>query len=305
MRKKLLVIWFIIIAGLFAWTSLRRQNQDVQTLTNKAESTSTQDASDIDHSDPFPIEDSNTKAPEETEIVDIKQHAAYEDVRNYNVTDEDLLDKWQGREEELSKFLLTSSKQLTECLKKDLCGEQADPDSPYFNPNATPSHTLLERELGTLIFMRESNKLDVTALPTQQMEEMLDIQNEAIQSLALELRLAAGIDDAAYDRLLERTPSLLPQASASSLVQLARESRQSQGRRDELVKTAEKLLSSDDQMQAIEMAKRVKYLGADKDEIERFAKTTCKLLDQNKKTVQNYLALAGEGVGANLKFECP
>src|SRR5690606_7003392 len=137
--------------------------------------------------------------------------------------------------------------------------------------NATPAHSFLERQLGTLIHMRESGKLDVTAIPTAQIEEVLDIENAAIQTMALELRLAPGVDDPTYQRLLDRTPSLLPQASASALAHLANESRSSQQRRDALSNTAEKRLTAEDQTRAVEMAKRVKYLKTDRTEIERLA----------------------------------
>ncbi len=304
MKKKLLFVWFVIIAGLFVWINQRKQAEIVKNVQQKKmqQATPQDQNSGAGTEVPFPVA---TQVQTQADTLDIESHPAYADVRNYQMSDEELLEKWQGREEQLADFLYDASAQTVACLKKDLCGEKPEPGSPYFNPNATPAHSFLERQLGTLIHMRESGKLDVTAIPTAQIEEVLDIENAAIQTMALELRLAPGVDDPTYQRLLDRTPSLLPQASASALAQLANESRSSQQRRDALINTAEKLLTAEDQTRAVEMAKRVKYLKTDRTEIERLAASTCNLLPQNRQTVEHHLAIAAEASAANLNFDCP
>jgi hypothetical protein len=234
----------------------------------------------------------------------LKDHPAYEDVRNYQISDQDLVKSWEGREEILKEFLLNASKQTSSCLQKDLCGQEPDPGSPYFNPSATPEHSFLERQLSLLIQLKENGLLRPEDLPKKDLENMLKISNDSIQSLAFELRISAGIDDASYNQLLDISPSLLPQASASALVQLTNESRNSPSRREDLIRTTAKLINSDDQNQAIEMAKRVKYLGVDKNEIEQLALQACDLLPHNRKLVRNHLSIAAEGAGTVLKFYC-
>ena len=76
------------------------------------------------------------------------------------------------------------------------------------------------------------------------------------------------------------------------------------GRREKFIHTAELLLKSADQSQAVEMAKRVQYINADKVEIERLSSAVCGLLPQNKKMAQYHLSIAAEAVGANLNFSC-
>lgn len=305
MRKKLLVVWIVIIAGLFAWASLRRQEQDAQKrVENQQQQVEKNEvAAKEDKSDSKPIfetEHSPLAVTPEGEALTITP----DELQNFTITDQEIFEKWQGKESELAKALFAAAKDTTECLKEDLCGEKPSENEPYFDANNTRSHQLLERELGLLIQLREQNLLESALIPTEQIESTLDIKNSAIQTMALELRLAAGIDDNSYQSLLDRTPSLLPQASATSLALLAKESRLSQGRREELMKTANTLLRSDDQVRAVEMSKRVKYLDADKAELEQLAKSSCGLLPQNQKTVQYNLSIAAEGVGGNLDFNC-
>lgn len=295
-----MIIWFVVIAGLFAWASLRRQEQDTQKRaaakisTPKQEVESTESQVKIDSAPPFPTK----------QLAKPAQAGPIYDIQNLSLDDQSLAEKWQGQEEILIKELLVDSKRLRQCLQKDLCGEKPNANSPYFDIHNTPSHGLLERELSALVFLQEAEKLESDMIPKLEMEEMLAIENEAVQRMALELRLAAGIDDAAYERLIKRTPSLLPQASANALAQLSKESRLSQSRRDQLIKAAESLFNADDQSKAIEMAKRIKYIDVDKAELEQLAATTCHLLPQNRKAVQYHLGVAAEGVGANLQFKC-
>ena len=299
MRKKLLIVWVIFIAGLFAWTNLRRQNienEKLQQATSSVDSHKDQEESSNDNNIavPFPVK---SIEPAPSQMV--------EDIKNVSVSPEALIAKWKDQPTVLANSLIEDSKRLSECLLKDLCGEEPSPDSPYFDKNNTPSHSLLEHELTTLAFLQESNSFNEELLPKSDLEQMLDIQNESIQRMALELRLSAGIDDQAFNELLNKTPSLLPQASANSLVMLSKESKESQGRRDQFIKTAENLLRSNDQIKAVEMSKRVQYFDADKAEIERLSKSTCQLAPQNKKAAQYHLSIAGEAVGANLNFSCP
>lgn len=293
-------MWVVIVAGLFAWTSLRRQKQDAQKRAETQSQIKEVKEENLTRPPVFETQHTPEALPESLKAEDVN----LTDVKNFSITDEEILEKWQGKESYLAKALFAASKETTECLKKDLCGEKPSDDEPYFDANNTPAHQLLERELSLLIKMREQNLLESALIPTEQIEATLDVKNSAIQTMALELRLAAGIDDDSYQRLLDRTPSLLPQASATSLTLLAKESRLSQGRREELMKTANMLLRSDDQTRAVEMSKRVKYLDADKTELEQLAKSSCGLLPQNQKTVQYNLSIAAEGVGGNLDFKC-
>lgn len=301
MRKKLLVVWVVVIAGLFAWASLRRQEQDALKRAESAKQL--ENKGETEAQENKPIFDTAYKTEEVTEAK-VEPVISLDELKNYSISDEEILAKWEGKESELAKALFAASKETTDCLKKDLCGETPSEDGPYFDESNTPAHQLLERELSLLIQLREQNLLESAIIPTEQIEATLDIKNSAIQTMALELRLAAGIDDNSYQSLLDRTPSLLPQASATSLALLAKESRLSQSRRDELMKTANMLLRSDDQVRAVEMSKRVKYLDADKAELEQLAKSSCGLLPQNQKTVQYNLSIAAEGVGGNLNFNC-
>ncbi len=297
MRKKLLVAWFIIVAGLFAWASLRRQENDQ--LARQEAAKQSEQASQIEDQAseqvPFPIE-STTSQPDKT--------STSVDLNDLKLGDDQLLQKFNGNETELIKLLASDAKRLKDCLLKDLCGEVPDPNSPYFDKNNTPSHSKLERDLTLLVRLQEDGKVEENALAGEFLEDMLSIQNETIQRMALELRLASPIDDSTYDRLLKRTPSLLPQASASALSQLAGQSKQSQARRDQLIKVAKELLSSGDQAKAIEMAKRVKYIDVNVAELEDLAKHTCHLLPQNKKAVHHHLGVVAESVGSNLEFNC-
>jgi len=297
LRKKLLVAWFIIVAGLFAWASLRRQENDQ--LARQEAAKQSEQASQIEDQAseqvPFPIE-STTSQPDKT--------STSVDLNDLKLGDDQLLQKFNGNETELIKLLASDAKRLKDCLLKDLCGEVPDPNSPYFDKNNTPSHSKLERDLTLLVRLQEDGKVEENALAGEFLEDMLSIQNETIQRMALELRLASPIDDSTYDRLLKRTPSLLPQASASALSQLAGQSKQSQARRDQLIKVAKELLSSGDQAKAIEMAKRVKYIDVNVAELEDLAKHTCHLLPQNKKAVHHHLGVVAESVGSNLEFNC-
>ncbi len=300
MRKKLLIVWVVIIAGLFAWTSLRRQ--EIESTKVKDKITSAKDLTSSpkadtnqssDRADPFPVD--NQKDLSTSQLADIKDPT---------ISPEKLIEKWENQTDLLVENLLQDSKRLTTCLLKDLCGEKPSNDSPYFDKNNTPSHSLLEHELTALIFLQEANNFDAQILPKLELERMLNIENEAIQRMALELRLSAGIDDQVFNDLLNKSPSLLPQASANSLVMLSKESRKSQGRRDQFINIAESILKSKDQNKAIEMAKRVQYFDVDKTEIERLANSTCQLLPQNKKAARYHLLIAAEAVGANLNFNC-
>jgi len=298
LRKKALVIWIIIIAGLFVWTTLRRKNIDedkrAQVAQNENSIPSNQSDNAIDsNANPFPT--SVSKKPTALIIAEIK---------DVNVSPEQLIQKWKNDSPTLIQALAEDSKRLTECLKKDLCGEVASSDQPYFDKMNTPSHALLEHELTTLVFLQEAGELKVNQLSSELLMEMLDIENESIQRMALELKLSGDIDDQTYEKLLNKTPSLLPQASANSLSMLAKESKKSNERREQFLQTAESLLKSSDQSKAVEMAKRVQYFGADKIEIERLANSTCGLLPQNKKAAQYHISIAAEAVGANLSFNC-
>lgn len=288
---------------MFAWASMRRQHQD---NVKRREALRQQEVARIQQEEatknteaavPFPTnqqEQSNNPNQNEFE----------QDVQNYALSDDQLLEKWQGREAELIQLIANDSREIVDCLKNNLCDQQPDPNEPYFDPHNTPKHSLLERQLGLLIRFREQGSLNPGQISNEQLEEALDIENTNIQTSALELRVAAGIDDDAYSRLLGRSPSLLPQASATSLALLNNESRQSQQRRDQLIATAEALLRSDDQMRAIEMAKRIQYIAPDRSELERLSTSTCQLLPQNRGQVQHHLSIAAEGVGANLNFNC-
>lgn len=301
MRKKALVIWIIIIAGLFVWTTLRRKNIDEDKraqVATQSENTiaSDQSTSDVDsNANPFPTSTSSAKQSNPKAIMEIK---------DVSISAEQLIEKWKSDTPTLINALAQDTKRLTECLKKDLCGEVASADQPYFDKMNTPSHALLEHELTTLVFLQEAGELKANQLSSELLMEMLDIENESIQRMALELKLSGDIDDQTYEKLLNKTPSLLPQASANSLSMLAKESKKSNERREQFLQTAESLLKSSDQSKAVEMAKRVQYFGADKIEIERLATATCGLLPQNKKAAQYHLSIAGEAVGANLSFNC-
>ena len=294
--KKLFLLIILIAAGVGIYLNLNeRPNQIITGL----DSSSTEPK----ETESEQLEKKSSKSHSVGHI-DVKKHPAYESVKNYAVGDDALLEQWTGREEELIEFLSAASDETIDCLKKDLCGEKPDPNSPYFDVDNTPSHGLLERELGLLVRLKEDGKLKGDSISPEQMEQALDIKNEAIQSLALELRLAAGIDDVSFSRLLGRTPALLPKASAGALAQLSKESKASTARREELINTAKSLLASEDQMRAVEMSKRVKYLALNISELEALAANTCELLPQNRKVVQHNLLVAGEGVGADLSFNC-
>ncbi len=297
MRKKLLVAWFIIVAGLFAWASLRRQEND-QLARQEAAKQVEQTSKSIDQTDdqvPFPVSTSSAKADESSVNVDLG---------DLKLGDDQLLDKFNGKEAQLIKLLSADAKRLKDCLIEDLCGEKPDPNSPYFDESNTPSHGQLERDLTLLVRLQEDGKLEANELSGELLEEMLTIQNETIQRMALELRLSSPIDDSTYERLLKRTPSLLPQASASALSQLAGQSKQSQSRRDQLIGVAKELLGSSDQSKAVEMAKRVKYIDVNAMELEELAKNTCHLLPQNKKAVRHLLNTVAESVATSLEFNC-
>ena len=297
MRKKLLVAWFIIVAGLFAWASLRRQEND-QLARQEAARQSEQTAATTDQAIdqvPFPIS---------TPTNQVEQASTSADLSDLKLGDDQILEKFDGKEAELIKLLTTDAKRLKDCLIKDLCGEKPDPNSPYFDKANTPSHGQLERDLTLLVRLQEDGKLEPTELSSELLEDMLAIQNETIQRMALELRLSSPIDDSTYNRLLKRTPSLLPQASASALSQLAGQSKQSQSRRDQLIGVAKELLSSSDQSKAVEMAKRIKYIDVNANELEELAKNTCHLLPQNKKAVHHLLGTVAESVGSSLEFGC-
>tara|TARA_R110000868_G_scaffold163614_16_gene395912 strand:+ start:3760 stop:4662 length:903 start_codon:yes stop_codon:yes gene_type:complete len=299
LRKKLLIGWFIIVAGLFAWASLRRQQNDQQLREAKSEQIKndhTQVAQDASQN-PFPVA---TLAP----ALQDDSSTTQVDLSDLKLSDDKLLEKFKDKEEELAKLLIADAKRLKQCLLKDLCGEKPDANSPYFDKNNTPSHGMLERDLTLLVRLQEDGELESDQVSNQLLEEMLDVENETIQRMALELRLAQGIDDRAYERLLKRTPSLLPQASASALSQLAGQSKQSQSRRDQLIKVAKELLNSSDQSKAIEMAKRVKYIDVSARELEDLAKNTCHLLPQNRKAVHHHLGVVAESVGSSLSFNC-
>ncbi len=299
MRKKALVVWIIIIAGLFVWTTLRRKNID----EDKKAQVATQNESSIPSNQAVSPEDTNAN-PFPTNITQQSNPQAIVDIKEINLSPEQLMQKWKNDSPALIMALAEDSKRLTDCLKKDLCGEVASADQPYFDKMNTPSHALLEHELTTLVFLQESGELKEGQLSDKLLTEMLDIENESIQRMALELKLSHDIDDSTFDSLLNKTPSLLPQASANSLAMLAKESKRSMDRREKFIQTAELLLQSADQNQAVEMAKRVQYISADKVEIERLSIATCGLLPQNQKAAQYHLSIAAEAVGANLSFNC-
>lgn len=299
MRKRALAVWVVIIAGLFVWTTLRRKNIDeekrvqVATQNEKSIPSNQSDNSTDSNANPFPTS------------VSIKPTALIiAEIKDVNISPEQLMQKWKNDSPTLIQALAEDSKRLTECLKKNLCGEEPSSDQPYFDKMNTPSHALLEHELTTLVYLQESGELKENQLSDTLLMEMLDIENESIQRMALELKLSHDIDDASFESLLNKTPSLLPQASANSLAMLAKESKRSMDRREKFIQTAELLLKSADQNQAVEMAKRVQYINADKVEIERLANATCGLLPQNQKAAQYHLSVAGEAVGANLSFNC-
>lgn len=301
MRKRVLAVWVIIIAGLFVWTTLRRKNIDeekraIKTQTSSEVSKSAQDNNlQQTDSDPFPT--TQTQAP----VIDSK---ALEEINDIALSPEQLIEKWKNNYPALINALVEDSKRLTSCLRTDLCGEVQSSDQPYFDKMNTPSHGLLEHELTTLIYLQEAGELKDNQLPGELLMEMLDIENESIQAMAFELKLSSKVDDTTFSALLNKTPSLLPKASASSLSMLAKESKKSSQRREQFIQTAQDLLKSSDQNKAVEMAKRVQYFDTDKDEIERLAGSTCHLLPQNKKAAQYHLSIAAEAVGATLDFNC-
>lgn len=304
------ILWMIIVAALFAFTSLRRQYQDTLKRKQKQEVSEVKNEApaEVDpaaqNPNPFPINQENTPVAVESDSTESNESEELNQIADYSIPDETIIEKWQGRESKLVAALVESAQKGIACLKDNLCGEKPSSEDPYFDPNNTPSHSKLERELGLLIKLREQNKLDFQAVPNQFLEESLDIQNTTIQNYAIELRMAAGIDDNGYAQLLYKTPSLMPESAATALVMLAKESQVSQARRADLIATTQTLLTSEDQLRAVEVSKRIQYLDVNKNEIEQLSKSTCGLLPQNRKTVQNNLAIAGEGVGANLNFGC-
>ena len=194
MRKRALTVWIIIIAGLFVWTSIRRTNID----EGKRAQTATQNEKSIPANQSHNSIDSNTN-PFPTTTTKQSSSKVMTEIRDVSISPEQLIEKWKNDSPTLIKTLIKDSQRLTDCLKRDLCGEVASADQPYFDKMNTPFHALLEHELTTLVFLQEAGELKEGQLSNKLLMEMLDIENESIQRMALELKLSHDIDDSTFD----------------------------------------------------------------------------------------------------------
>src|SRR5690606_26109910 len=153
---------------------------------------------------------------------------------------------------------------------------------------------LLGRSLLFLNRFREQGILQPGMIPNYEFEEMLEIQNADIQTMALEQRVANGIDDGSYRNLLARTGALKPAAAATTLALLNRASQESQERRNLLIETADRLMSPEDQARVLEISQKIKNINPTRPELERFAFKACALMPQNRKVFEQNLQIAAE-----------
>lgn len=237
----------------------------------------------------------------ETSGPDIQQDMQWDDFKNYNLSTEDLLKKTSDHKA-LAQYARQVALKMNTCLKKDLCGHT--PDGAYFNPTKTPSHALLERSLEIMMALKENGLNNV--LNKDQLLSMMELKNDKIQTLSLSLIIDQGLSEEGYSKVLAHLPELEPEAIGSAYKMLQDDSGQSNVNRDQYLISLKNSFQQEDPLRVIELAKSLKYLNVDQNDLFDIARASCTHQNEshNFKAIMHFIHEKAKLFNLNLSDIC-
>ncbi len=221
---------------------------------------------------------------------DIKINKKWDDFRNYKLPTMELIETSKDLSN-MARFSRHVANRITACLTKNLCEQIPDKDSPYFDYHHTEAHDLLERALSILVSMKESGHDEYKLITQRELLDILKVNNESVQSLAIELLTAKGISDDFFEMILGQINDLHPDAIGSAYAILQESSQLSNVMRDKYLLSLKKSFKLNDGLKVVNLARALKNIQLEKDDLLDIARASCtqKSIEQNYRVIKFYL----------------
>lgn len=232
----------------------------------------------------------------------ILQHSRWSDFKNYTSQSEFLY----KNPTEIVELIRNVIKEVSACLKKNLCGQKKSATSPYFDANHTEAHDLIERALSLLVEMKEEKLSEYQDITKEELLEVIRIDNEAIQGLGLELILTKSPSGIELNELVKRVEDFNSNVLGPAYGMLYSVMKESNTERQLLLASVEKSLKSSDSFRSIELAKNLKHLELNQNEFEEMLKSSCEKTREshNQKALEFYIKDAAKNHHYQLTTKC-
>lgn len=220
------------------------------------------------------IPDSDRKELYKKLSPELLETSEWNDLNDFMMPVEALIEK---RNQDLNSVLRTIQKSLPElrdCLKIDFCGMEKDENDPYFDPNRTHGHLLMERflEISLELVKRDVGSLD--GIDENNLFSFLEIENMEIQLSSLKLLLMKGAN---FDEIMSKSVQFSGESKGEFYKITGKESiiRNSPKQRKIFVDSFVNSIKTDSPHNVISILEKLNDIDPSENELMQIAKSSC------------------------------
>lgn len=278
-------------------------NEDTET-SSEGKSKS-KEVSDLE----FSVEENNLNKSMLSDIADDRQklekrippkivaHKTWETILNFSIPPEKLIEACRDQPVTLKETIISALPYLHSCLSGDYCGMSPLKDDPYFDPNNTLAHNLMDRMLRALLLIEQSEPGTVKDLRADDLFGHLEVDNDNVRIAAVKLILSKDQSEKTIRKLLSSVEKMEGSEDIQGNIYALLDdmTKQKENLRNDYIRSLSSALSSNNHHKVISILEKLSTLDLTLDELVTISKNPCKMekvssLEHNWKAVRFYLS---------------